>query len=539
MKWFNGLRISTKLGIGFALMAILLGAVGAIGYAGMQSILHPARTIANEALPGLNTLRTFQAMKESMYTYTQSVMLMADIDDPEVQAYIDERAQNNKDAAEALEKYGAGTVAESNKALVPEIKEAWSELARLDDQTLALWVEGKKKSDTALIKRSEAVFNGAEDDAYYRVVEILDKMIAGEEARAAAQLRAAEQAQSRAAALQALTLGFGLLLAVGLGFVITRSVTRPLERVIASLTAGADSVTSASAQVASTSNLLADGASEQAANLEETSSSLEEMTGMTRQNADNSRSADAKAREAQEAAVRGVAAVGDMGDAIGQIKDSSDRTAKIIKTIDEIAFQTNLLALNAAVEAARAGDAGKGFAVVAEEVRSLAQRSAEAAKNTSALIEESQLRADKGVTTSMEVAEALAQIATSVDQVTQLASEIAAASEEQAQGIEQVNSSVAQMDRVTQSNAANAEESASASEELSAQARELNDMVSVLITTVRGAKAASRNAQVTSYASASVPRGRVTAAPARAAVAPARHNPEAVIPLDNDDLTDF
>ena len=187
-----------------------------------------------------------------------------------------------------------------------------------------------------------------------------------------------------------------------------------------------------------------------------------------------------------------------MAVAIDQIKSSSDQTAKILKTIDEIAFQTNLLALNAAVEAARAGDAGKGFAVVAEEVRNLAMRSAEAAKNTATLIEESQKNADNGVTVSAEVAEILSQIVIGSQKVTQLSAEVSAGSNEQAQGIEQVNVAVAQMDKVTQSNAANAEESASASEELSAQARELNDMVNTLVQIVGGSGSHGLTAKGTS-----------------------------------------
>ncbi len=253
-----------------------------------------------------------------------------------------------------------------------------------------------------------------------------------------------------------------------------------IRSVIASMTRGSEQASAAAAQVAQASQRLAEGASEQAACLEETSSSIRGFTSMVEQNADNAKQANRMAREACDAAEKSQDAVSRMNAAILRIKESSVQTARIIRTIDEIAFQTNLLALNAAVEAARAGDAGKGFAVVADEVRGLARRSAEAAKNTAALIKESQENAENGVQVSREVSAVLKEIGFSIQKVTHLAAEVAAASDEQTRGIEQMNSAVREMDRVTQSNASGAEESASASEELSIQARELSDMVEVL-----------------------------------------------------------
>jgi methyl-accepting chemotaxis protein len=254
--------------------------------------------------------------------------------------------------------------------------------------------------------------------------------------------------------------------------------------VMDSLSAAMNQVSEAVAQVAGASveistgaQSLAEGSNEQASSLEEISSSLEEMSSMTKQNADNSNQAMILASEASASAKEGDVTIKRMANAILQIKQSSDNTAKIIKSIDDIAFQTNLLAINAAVEAARAGEVGKGFAVVAEEVRNLAMRSADAAKNTADLIEESVKNANEGVKITEEVAVSLGKIVNRTNKVGDLIAEIAAASKEQAQGIEQVNLAVAQMNHVTQSNAANSEESASASEELSCQASELANMV--------------------------------------------------------------
>ncbi|MEE8575629.1 MAG: methyl-accepting chemotaxis protein, partial [candidate division Zixibacteria bacterium] len=282
-----------------------------------------------------------------------------------------------------------------------------------------------------------------------------------------------ESAQSSAITFIIIISSVAMVIGIISAFFIIISITRPVNRIISGLTEGAEQVGSASEQVAAASQSLAEGSSEQASSLEETSSSLEEMSSMTRQNADNARQANGLASDASSAADKGMNAMNSMSEAMVEIKKSSDETAKIIKVIDEIAFQTNLLALNAAVEAARAGEAGKGFAVVAEEVRNLAQRSAEAAKDTSALIEGSQKNAEAGVKSTEELVEILKNITGGIKKVTDLLGEVTAASDEQAQGVEQLNTAVGQMDQVTQQNASNAEESSSASEELASQAQEM------------------------------------------------------------------
>jgi methyl-accepting chemotaxis protein len=250
-----------------------------------------------------------------------------------------------------------------------------------------------------------------------------------------------------------------------------------LDQALRQVALGTEQVSSASQQISSGSQTLAQGANEQASSLEEVSSSLEEMASMTKQNAENAIQAKNLASLANNNAGQGKDAMSRMSTSIIKIKESSDQTARIVKTIDEIAMQTNLLALNAAVEAARAGEAGRGFAVVADEVRNLAQRSAEAAKNTAIMIEESVKNAEDGVDIASEVAKSFDLIAESNVKVDNLIAEISAASQEQSQGIEQINTAVAQMDKVTQQNAANSEESASAAEELSSQAEELQQMI--------------------------------------------------------------
>jgi methyl-accepting chemotaxis protein len=239
----------------------------------------------------------------------------------------------------------------------------------------------------------------------------------------------------------------------------------------------ADQVGSASDQISSASQSLAQGASEQASSLQEISSSLQEMESMIKQNASNSEKAKSLAEGSQSLAQRGMEAMRRLSEAIDRIKASSDETAKIVKTIDEIAFQTNLLALNAAVEAARAGDAGKGFAVVAEEVRNLAMRSAEAAKNTANMIVEAVKNAEDGVSANQEVLKSLEEINEQANKVAEVMAEIASATDQQSQGIEQVNVAVGQLNEITQQNAANSEESASAAEELASQAQEMRSMV--------------------------------------------------------------
>jgi len=327
--------------------------------------------------------------------------------------------------------------------------------------------------------------------------------------------------------------------------VLSGSLTKPVHLVINGLTLTSQKVSSASGQVASSSHELAEGASEQAASLEETSSSLEEMSSMIRQNADHASEADHLMKETNQIVRKANESMGLLAKSMKDISAASEETFKIIKTIDEIAFQTNLLALNAAVEAARAGEAGAGFAVVADEVRNLAMRAADAARNTSELIEGIVKKIGGGTELVTRTAHAFADVDTNAAKAAGLVSEIAAASGEQAEGIQQVNKAVNEMDKVIQQNAANAEEIAAAAEELNQQASDMRRFVHDLVGTVgtlaekiKGAKTAQAKAETRparAQSQKAVPGpARSIASGSKTTAKPKEIRPDQVIPMDDD-----
>jgi methyl-accepting chemotaxis protein len=269
---------------------------------------------------------------------------------------------------------------------------------------------------------------------------------------------------------------------------IGRSIFLPINKLIGNLTDVSDQVNTASGQISAASQSLAEGTSEQAAGLEETSSAIEEMTSQTKQNADNANQANTLMVETSRIVDEANHSMRELTESMKEISTASEETAKIIKTIDEIAFQTNLLALNAAVEAARAGEAGAGFAVVADEVRNLAMRAADAAKNTASLIEGTVTKIKNGSHIVAKTNEDFGKVAAGAKKVSELVGEIAAASNEQAQGIDQVNRAVAEMEKTVQQNAASAEESASASEEMGAQAEQMESFVRELAAVIGSQK---------------------------------------------------
>jgi methyl-accepting chemotaxis protein len=290
--------------------------------------------------------------------------------------------------------------------------------------------------------------------------------------------------------------GLASLLGLLLGTGVIRSTSRVLRTISDTLEDGATQAATASGQLATISQTVAAGCSEQGSSVAETSTALEQMSAMIRSTAGNAAQAKELAMQARTAAETGARTMIDMNTAMQAIEASSAEVAKIVKDIDEIAFQTNILALNAAVEAARAGEAGAGFAVVADEVRSLAQRSAAAARETAAKIEAAITSSRHGGESCDRVGTSLDEIATKIAAADTLVAEIATAAREQSQGIGQIGAAMTELDKVTQENAARAEEGASAAAELTSQAQVMREHVEWLRSLVSAAAATKRAATV-------------------------------------------
>ncbi|HTI69094.1 MAG TPA: methyl-accepting chemotaxis protein [Candidatus Limnocylindria bacterium] len=326
---------------------------------------------------------------------------------------------------------------------------------------------------------------------YVAVRDQLSLMLKWNEEAAVAATNQIVAIASTATMVSFIIAGINIAVGVLVGWLVIRSTNRALNSVAVALGENSQQVASAATQIAGTSQSLAESASEQAASLEETSSSLEELTSMTKRNTEHSHKANELAKEARGAAEKGASEMDCLVRSMTELQVSSGNIAKIVKVIDEIAFQTNILALNAAVEAARAGESGMGFAVVAEEVRSLAQRCTQAARETTDQIGGAIGKANQGAEISARVAGTLANVVSRIRQVDELVSEVSTASGEQRNGIDQINSAVSQMDRITQGNAAGAEENASAAEELNGQAKAMKSRVAELLALVGGASSST------------------------------------------------
>jgi methyl-accepting chemotaxis protein len=455
-------------------LTVTLGVSTLIGLAGFNKIV---TSLAGDSLAGVSECSKVEAALLELRGDAWKHIASAD---PKTIAEMDQQIQKLKEQINAgLADVEKAIFQDEERQINLKIKPALERYYQAWDGVAVISRTGNNADAT---KKYMAEAN----TAYITAKEAIDLETEFNRKSGAVNTAAAASTGARMKWLTWLILIISVVAGSGIFYFVVRNINQVLNRTVSELAEGAEQITSASSQVASSSQSLAQGASEQAASLEETAASSQEITSMTRKNAENSKSAASMMSEVDRNIAQGNQTLGQMVTSMREITSSSDKISKIIKVIDEIAFQTNILALNAAVEAARAGEAGMGFAVVADEVRNLAQRSAQAAKDTAALIEESIAKSNEGSTKLQQVTGVIQAITESATKVKTLVDEVSLGSQEQARGIEQISKAIAQMDQVTQSTAANAEESASASEEMSAQAEALNHIVVQLRSLIGG-----------------------------------------------------
>ncbi len=464
--------ISFKLYLSFGSLMLLLVLISAVAW---RNATLAQDIYADKVRATVYLANAERALWQLRYGFPQFMVM----DDEGKKKIIEEEPKWYREVDENIKAFEAGNRSPEEKEALKEWKDVFTKYVQARPRWLELYRAGKIKEAAEWRAQTTAPYGAESVKALQRMIELQNKI--GEEMERKA-LAESKKARGIVIGFVGITLAFGATLSI----FISRNITVGLTHIAAGLTEGAEQVASASSQVSSASQSLAEGASKQAAGLEETSSSIEEMAFMTKQNADNSNQANTLMADTSSVVDEANHSMTELTGSMKEISTASEETAKIIKTIDEIAFQTNLLALNAAVEAARAGEAGAGFAVVADEVRNLAMRASEAAKNTANLIEGTVKKIKNGSDIVSKTNEAFGKVATGAKKVGDLVGEITAASQEQAQGIEQINKAVAEMDKVIQQNAANAEESASASEEMNSQAEQMKVFVSELVAMVGG-----------------------------------------------------
>ncbi len=464
--------VGLSLLVGAASAGFLLYEVGAVSASYGVMLDNQARTTKE-----MDTARVLQVTFKKQVQAWKNILLRGADYDAYVK-YADEFHETAKTGTDEARAIAASTVNPAVKELAEKLVAAHAELNTAYDKALKAF-EQTRGTD---FKAADAAVSGKDRAP----TDLIDQLVAASAKSEDARLSAAKAAVARLQRLVALAtmIGFGVVMALVVWQV--RRIVAPLADSIDALRGNAMQVRSAAGQVAGSAQGLSQGATEQAAALEQTSASMEEMASMARKNAENTREAAGLMAQVDEQVSDSNQALSAMVTSMASITESSAKVAKIIKAIDEIAFQTNILALNAAVEAARAGEAGMGFAVVADEVRNLAQRSAQAARDTAGLIEESIERSNEGSGTVDRVARSITAITDSVIRVKGIVEEVREASMQQTSGIDQVSQAIAQMEKVTQSTAATAEESAAASEELDAQAETAMSVVRDLQVLVRG-----------------------------------------------------
>ncbi len=512
MKWFKNLNIATKLLSGFMLVAVITGLVGLVGISNMSRINSMANIMYEKELQGIRYLKESNIqLVNSGRAEKNAILATTSADRKE---FLDKTEAYDKKAREYFKKARPLIISEEGKKLVDKFQKQWDDYSAVADRV----IETIRSEGLSENRKSIDLSMGIARRKVENLDSILEKINRIKEKDAEDYKQATTELYESSSMFMIILVIGGVLTGILIGFFISRMIKRPLykvvnmskkladgdftdrleieqddelgelarsfnktteelEKLVSEIVVASQNLGQAVQEIASGNENLSQRTSEQASSLEEIAATIEESNATTKQNADNAFEANKLAENSSNLAEDGGLVVMSAIESINEINQSSSRIAEITTMINDIAFQTNLLALNAAVEAARAGDQGRGFAVVAGEVRNLAQRSGNAAKQINELIGTSVERIEKGTDQVNQSGQSLKDIIDAVKQVDRIVSEISAASEEQRRGIDQINVAVTDMDTMTQQNAAMVEQTASAGEEMANQAQELLGMM--------------------------------------------------------------